>query len=62
MNLTAACDRRHALTRYFAMWTYYKESVAWLFKLDSQEWFLAMCAALLIGFFALRGFGSRSNY
>jgi hypothetical protein len=44
------------------MWTYYEETVAWLFKLDSQEWFLAMCAALLIGFFALRGFGSRSNY
>jgi hypothetical protein len=44
------------------MWNYYKETVGWLFKLDSQEWFLAMCAALLIGFFALRGFGSRSNY
>jgi hypothetical protein len=44
------------------MWQYYKDTVAWLFKLDSQEWFLAMCAALIIGFFALRGFGSRSNY
>jgi hypothetical protein len=61
-NFAAACDRRHALTGYFDMWTYYKETVDWLFKLDSQEWFLAMCAALLIGFFALRGFGSRSNY
>jgi hypothetical protein len=44
------------------MWNYYKQTVDLLFRLDSQEWFLAMCAALLIGFFALRGFGSRSNY
>jgi hypothetical protein len=44
------------------MWKYYKDTVDWLFHLDSQEWFLAMCAALVIGFFALRGFGSRSNY
>jgi hypothetical protein len=59
----AAFERRkHASTGYSVMWNYYKETVGWLFKLDSQEWFLAMCAALLIGFFALRGFGSRSNY
>jgi hypothetical protein len=45
-----------------SMWDYYNQATAWLFRLDSQEWFLAMCAALIIGFFALRGFGSRSNY
>jgi hypothetical protein len=61
-NATAACNGRHSSNGYFDMWTYYKESVDLLFKLDSQEWFLAMCAALVIGFFALRGFGSRSNY
>ena len=44
------------------MWQLYRDTVNWLFHLDSQEWFLAMCAALVIGFFALRGFGSRSNY
>jgi hypothetical protein len=44
------------------MYSYFKEVVDWVFRLDSQEWFLAMCAALVIGFFALRGFGSRSNY
>ncbi|MEX2137819.1 MAG: hypothetical protein WD894_01055 [Pirellulales bacterium] len=44
------------------MWNYFKETVDWVFRLDSQEWFLAMCAALVIGFLALRGFGSRSNY
>jgi hypothetical protein len=44
------------------MWDYYDNTVSWLLRLDSQEWFLAMCAALIIGFFALRGFGSRSNY
>jgi hypothetical protein len=58
----------HPLTRCrqsagsFNMWKYYSETVDSLFRLDSQEWFLAMCAALIIGFFALRGFGSRSNY
>jgi hypothetical protein len=44
------------------MWSYFKEVVDWAFRLDSQEWFLAMCFALVIGFLALRGFGSRSNY
>jgi hypothetical protein len=30
--------------------------------LDKQEWLLVLIAAVVIGFFALRGFGSRSNY
>ncbi len=44
------------------MWQVYQSTVDWFFRLDSQEWFLMMCGALVIGFFALRGFGSRSNY
>jgi hypothetical protein len=44
------------------MWDVYKSVVDWLFHLDSQEWFLMMSGALVIGFFALRGFGSRSTY
>ncbi|MDZ4821689.1 MAG: hypothetical protein SGJ20_22240 [Planctomycetota bacterium] len=44
------------------MWKVYNDAVAWLFRLDSQEWFMAMCVALVIGYLALRGFGSRSSY
>jgi hypothetical protein len=31
-----------------SMWDYYHQAAAWLFRLDSQEWFMAMCAALII--------------
>lgn len=44
------------------MWRQYDRVVNWFFRLDSQEWFLVMCGALAIGFFALRGFGSRNSY
>jgi hypothetical protein len=31
-------------------------------RLDRQQWTIVFFAALVIGFFFTRGFGSRSNY
>jgi hypothetical protein len=40
----------------------YRYAMRWFNGLDKQEWLLVLIAAVVIGFFALRGFGSRSNY
>ena len=40
----------------------YRHALHWFDRLDKQEWLLLMAAAVVLGFFALRGFGSRSNY
>jgi hypothetical protein len=34
----------------------------WVNTIDSQDWLLVLVAAVVIGFFMLRGFGSRTNY
>jgi hypothetical protein len=34
----------------------------WINNIDSQDWLLVLVAAVVLGFFMLRGFGSRSNY
>jgi hypothetical protein len=34
----------------------------WINHLDRQGWMIVLCCAVVIGFFLLRGFGSRSNY
>ncbi len=38
------------------------QGMRWVSGLDKQDWLLVLSAALVIGFFALQGFGSRSNY
>ena len=40
----------------------YQYVMRWFNSLDKQEWLLVLIAAVIIGFVALRGFGSRSNY
>jgi len=40
----------------------YSDAVHWVNRLDRQGWFLVLCCAVVVGFFCLRGFGSRSNY
>lgn len=40
----------------------YKHTMRWFDSLDKQEWLLVLIAAVIIGFIALQGFGSRSNY
>ncbi len=31
-------------------------------RLDTEQWTLVLVAAIVVGFFCLRGFGSRSGY
>ncbi len=31
-------------------------------RLDTEQWTLILAAAIVVGFFCLRGFGSRSGY
>jgi hypothetical protein len=40
----------------------YSDVVRWVNRLDRQGWFLVLCCAVVVGFFCLRGFGSRSDY
>ncbi len=40
----------------------WSEGLYWVNHLDRQGWFLVFCAALVVGAFWMRGFGSRSKY
>jgi hypothetical protein len=44
------------------MWEAFSRAMRWFETLDRQDWFLLLCGAVVLGFFCLRGFGSRSNY
>ena len=34
----------------------------WVFSLNRQDWLLVMVAGCLVGFFCMRGLGSRSQF
>jgi len=40
----------------------YTRAMHWVNTIDSQDWLAGAVAAVVIGFFMLRGFGSRTNY
>ena len=40
----------------------YKQAMNWINSLDKQEWLLVLIGARRLGFLALRGIGSRTNY
>lgn len=44
------------------MWEIYRSFMNWFTRLDREELFFALVAVMLIGFFCMRGFGSRSSY
>jgi hypothetical protein len=45
------------------MWKeYYAEVMRWVTSLDKQESLLLLIVVTIVGFFCMRGFGSRSNY
>jgi len=41
---------------------FYKDAIHWINCLNRQEWLYLLLAAMLAGFFCMRGFGSRNNY
>ena len=40
----------------------YREAMQFFNQLDAQQWLMLLVAAVVLGFFCLRGFGSRSGY
>jgi hypothetical protein len=44
------------------MGDFYRYVMRWFDSLDKQEWLLVLIVAVVIGFLALQGFGSRSKY
>lgn len=45
------------------MWkAYYSDAMHFIARLDKQEWLGVLVAVTIIGFFCMRGFGSRSSY
>jgi len=40
----------------------WKDFMRYVDRLDTQEWTLVFVVVILVGFFCLRGFGSRANY
>jgi hypothetical protein len=48
------------------MWNFYHQSQravnGWVLSLNRQEWLIVLVAVTVIGFFCMRGFGSRNNY
>ena len=44
------------------MTRYWRELVHYVDGMGTQEWMLALVVVIVLGFFCMRGFGSRSNY
>ena len=44
------------------MWRFYQEALRFVTRLNSEEYLLLLLATIVLGFFCLRGFGSRSHY
>ena len=44
------------------MYDLYRSTMRAVERFDTQDWMLVMICAVIIGFFCLRGFGSRSGY
>ena len=40
----------------------FHDALRYLERLDTQGWVLLLLGVIVVGFFCLRGFGSRSNY
>jgi hypothetical protein len=44
------------------MINYFNHLMNWLENMGQREWFAVLAVVILVGYFSLRGFGSRSNY
>lgn len=40
----------------------WRELWRYIYRMDTQEWLIALAAVVVIGLFCLRGFGSRSEF
>jgi hypothetical protein len=44
------------------MWHFYQEAVRLITRMNTEEYMLVLVVSIAVGFFCLRGFGSRSHY
>ena len=44
------------------MWRFYNSVMYRIGMFDLQDWLFVFVIVVLLGFFCMRGFGSRSNY
>jgi hypothetical protein len=48
------------------MWSAYQQFcrtiMSWTLTLDRKEWLIILVVVTVIGFFCMRGYGSRNNY
>lgn len=48
------------------MWQFFHKcshsTMQWVLSLDRQEWLIVLLVVTVLGFFCMRGYGSRSNY
>ena len=42
--------------------TFSRTVMGWALSLNRQEWLIVLVAVSVLGFFCMRGYGSRSNY
>lgn len=40
----------------------YNAMMSWALSLNRQEWLIVLVAVTVLGFFCMRGYGSRNNY
>ena len=48
--------------RTVTMWRWYYAFNREIQNLDREDWFLVLCCVVVVGFFCMRGFGSRAGY
>ena len=41
---------------------FYREVTRYINHMDMQQWAVALALVIVVGFFCLKGFGSRNNY
>jgi hypothetical protein len=56
------CDRSRDTPMYHAFYQCYKATMNWAMGLNRHEWLVMLALVTVIGFFCMRGFGSRNNY
>lgn len=44
------------------MWKLYESALKAVSRFDANEWLIALVVVVIVGFFCMRGFGSRSGY
>ena len=44
------------------MWSYYRKALGWMSTWGYEEWLAAGVLVVVMGYFCMKGFGSRGSY